>query len=98
MQRRQKLKDMNKRFHDAGKSYLFQVSQKEVYKEPNGEKQSGRIILNSEDSIKFWSNIWRIRKEHNEHAEWCNFFLTTIWLPHCQLWAIIGEAASLTRC
>ena len=46
-----------------------------MYKEPNGEKQSDRIILNSEDSIKFWSNIWCIRKEHNQHAEWYNFFL-----------------------
>ena len=26
------------------------------------------------------------------------FFLTTIWLPHCQLWAIIEGAASLTQC
>ena len=26
------------------------------------------------------------------------FFLTAIWLPHGQLWAIIKEAASLTRC
>ena len=26
------------------------------------------------------------------------FFLTAIWLPHGQLWTIIEEAASLTRC
>ena len=26
------------------------------------------------------------------------FFLTAIWLPHGQLWAIIEGAASLTRC
>ena len=26
------------------------------------------------------------------------FFLTTIWLPHGQLRAIIGGTASLTRC
>ena len=26
------------------------------------------------------------------------FFLTAIWLPHGQLWAIIGEEASLTQC
>ena len=25
-----------------------------------------------------------------------NFFLTAIWLPHGQLWAIIEKAASLT--
>ena len=48
---------------------LFQVNQKQVYKELNGEKQGDRIILNSEDSIKFWSDIWSIRKEHNQHTE-----------------------------
>ena len=26
------------------------------------------------------------------------FFLTAIWLPHGQLWAIIEGTASLTRC
>ena len=41
-----------------------------MYKDLNGEKQGERIILNSEDSIKFWSGIWSIRKEHNQHTEW----------------------------
>ena len=36
---------------------LFQVNQKQVYKELNGEKQGGRIIPNSDDSIKIWSDI-----------------------------------------
>ena len=39
-------------------------------KDLNREKQGDRIIPNSEDSIKFWSDIWSIRKEHNQHAEW----------------------------
>ena len=70
MQRRQKLKDMNKGFYNLGKNQLFQVNQKQVYKELNGEKQSNRIIPNSENSIKFWSNIQSIKKEHNQHAKW----------------------------
>ena len=41
-----------------------------MYKELKGEKQGDRIIPNSEDSITFWSDIWSIRKEHNQHAEW----------------------------
>ena len=49
---------------------LFQVNQKQVHKDLNGEKQAERIIPNSEDKIKFWSDIWSIRKEHNQHAEW----------------------------
>ena len=36
----------------------------------NGEKQGDKITPNSEDSIKIWSFIWSIRKEHNQHAEW----------------------------
>ena len=40
-----------------------------MYKDLNGEKQGDRIIPNSEDSVKFWSDIWSIRKEHNQHAE-----------------------------
>ena len=40
-----------------------------MYKDLNGEKQGDRIIPNSEDSIKFWSDIWSIRKEHNQHHE-----------------------------
>ena len=38
-----------------------------MYKELNGEKQ---VTPNSEDSIKFWSDTWSTRKEHNQHAEW----------------------------
>ena len=53
---------------------LFQVNQKQVYKELNGEKNGDRIITNSEDSIKFWSGIWSIRKEHNLHSEWLKDF------------------------
>ena len=41
-----------------------------MHKELNKEKQGDRIIPNSEDSIKFWSDIWSIRKEHKQQAEW----------------------------
>ena len=34
----------------------------------NGEKQGDRIIPNSEDSIKLWSDIWSIKKENNQHV------------------------------
>ena len=35
----------------------------------NDNKQGVRIISNSEDSIKFWSDIWSIRKENNQQVE-----------------------------
>ena len=41
-----------------------------MYKDLNAEKQDQTIILNSEDSIKFCSDIWSIIKEHNQRAEW----------------------------
>ena len=48
---------------------LTNYDQKQVCKDLNGEKGGDTIIPNSEDSIKFWSDIWSIRKEHNQHAE-----------------------------
>ena len=53
---------------------LFHVNQKQMYKDLNGEKQDDRIIPNSEDNIEFWSDIWSIRKEHNQQAEWMKSF------------------------
>ena len=64
-----KVKRYEQRISQFRQNQLFQVNQKQVYKDLNGEKQGDRIIPNSEDSIKFWSDIWSIRKEHNQHAE-----------------------------
>ena len=41
---------------------------KQRHKELNGEKQGDRIILNSEDSIIFSSDISSLRKEHSQHT------------------------------
>ena len=40
-----------------------------MHKELNREKPGDKITPNSEDSIKFSSDIWSIRKEHNQHTE-----------------------------
>ena len=65
-----KVKRYEQRISQFRQNQLFQVNQKQVYKDLNGEKQGDRIIPNSEDSIKFWSDIWSIRKKHNQHNEW----------------------------
>ena len=65
-----KVKKHEQRTSQFGQNQLFQVNQKQVYNDLNGEKQGDRIIPNSEDRIKFWSDIWSIRKEDNQHAEW----------------------------
>ena len=66
-----KVKRYERRISQFRQNQLFQVNQKEVYKDLNGEKQGDRVISNSEDCIKFWSVIWSwsIRKEHNQQAE-----------------------------
>ena len=65
-----KVKRYEQRISQFRQNQLFQVNQKQVYKDLNGEKQGDRIIPNSEDSIKFWSDIWSIKKEHNQHVQW----------------------------
>ena len=64
-----KVKRHEQRISQFRQSKLLQVNQKQVHTELNGEKQGDRIIPNSEDHIKFWSDIWSIRKEHNQYAE-----------------------------
>ena len=64
-----KIKRYEQRISQFRQNQLFQVNQKQVYKDLNGEKQGDGIIPNSEDTIKFWSDIWSIRKEHNQHVE-----------------------------
>ena len=59
--KRTKVKRYEQRISQFRQNQLFQVNQKQVYKELNGEKKGGRIIPNSGESIKFWSDIWSIR-------------------------------------
>ena len=64
-----KFKRYEQRISQLRQNQLFQVNQKQVYKDLNGEKQSDRIIPNSEDGTKFCSDIWSIKKDHNQEAE-----------------------------
>ena len=64
-----KFKRYENRISQFRQNQIFQVNQKQLYKNLNGEKQSDRIIPNSEDSTKFSSDIWSIRKDHNQHAD-----------------------------
>ena len=38
----------------------------------------------------------KLSAKHNLHVQPEDFFLTVIWLPHGQFWAIIEQAASPT--
>ena len=55
-------KRYEQRISQFWQNQLFQVNQKLAYKELNREKVGDRITPDSEDSIKFWSTIWSIRK------------------------------------
>ena len=68
--KKMKVKRYEQRITQFRQNQLFQVNQKQVYKGLNREKHGDRIIPNSEDSTKFWSDICSIRKEHNQHVEW----------------------------
>ena len=65
-----KVKRNEQKISQFRQNQLFQANQKQVHKDLNGVKQDDRTIPNSEDSIKCWSDIWSIRKEHNQHIEW----------------------------
>ena len=64
-----KVKIYEQRISQFRQNQLFQVNQKQVHQYLNGEKQGDRIITNSEGSIKFWSDAWSLRKEHDQHTE-----------------------------
>ena len=74
--KKNKAKRYEQRISKFSQNRLFQVNQKQVYKDLDEEKQGERTILYSEDSIKFWSDIWSIRKEHNQHTEWLKSCIT----------------------
>ena len=84
IRKKTKVKRYEQRISQFRQNQLFQVNQKQVYKNLNGEKQGHRIILNSEDSIKFWSDIWNIRKNiTNTLSGWKavenNLTMKTVW-------------------
>ena len=57
-----RVKRYGQRISQFRQNQLFQVNQKQVYKELNSEKEGDRIIPDSDDSIIFQSDIWSIRK------------------------------------
>ena len=49
---------------------LFEVYQKRIYIEPKGGRETSVVVPNVEESKQFWGNIWSVKKEHNQGAEW----------------------------
>ena len=63
-----------RRYEERMKHYkqngMFNIDQKKVYKEFNGEVSKERVIPDAGESRRFWREIWDNTKEHNKKAEW----------------------------
>ena len=51
---------------------LFKQDQKTFYEELNDTARNENVIPDTDESKKFWSDIWSVGKEHNISAEWLN--------------------------
>ena len=62
------------RYDQRAKQYeqnrLYRVDQKRFYQEINGERTNEAVIPDSDESQKFWSDIWSNEIEHKKDAEW----------------------------
>lgn len=65
-----KINRYEQRIKQYRQNRLFQIDQKKLYQELNGEVRAENVIPNAEESKKFWSDIWGVKKEHNRNAEW----------------------------
>ena len=64
-----KIKRYDQRIEQYRINRLFQQDQKRVYQQLNGKIES-REKADTEESKRFWSNIWGTEKSHNKNAEW----------------------------
>ena len=67
-----KIKRYNERITQYRQNRMFAIDRKKVLNELNGETRGQNVVPGAEESRKFWSEIWGIRKEHNKQAEWLN--------------------------
>ena len=63
-----------RRYEERVKQYkhnrMFNIDQKRVYEEYNGQVSNERVIPESEGSRRFWKKIWDNTKEHSKKVEW----------------------------
>ena len=49
---------------------LFHIDQKKLYSELNGGRKFSHNVPDADESRRFWSDIWSVKKEHNREAAW----------------------------
>ena len=65
-----KVKRYEQRTEQFRQNRIFELDQKKIYAELNGNGIRSNGVPNAEECTKFWGNIWGVRKEHNREAEW----------------------------
>ena len=66
----EKVKRYEQRIEQFRQNKIFDLDQKKIYAELNGNGIRSNDAPNAEECTKFWGNIWGIRKEHNRESEW----------------------------
>ena len=64
-----KRKKYDQRNESSEINRFFQKGKKRVYQRPNGKVESSERP-DTEESRRFWSNIWGTRKSRNKNAKW----------------------------
>ena len=65
-----KVKRYEQKIEQFRQNRIFDLVQKKIYAELNGNGIRSNDVPNAEECTKFWSDIWGARKEHNKEAEW----------------------------
>ena len=65
-----KVKRYEQRIEQFRQNRIFDLDQKKIYTELNGNGIRSNGVPNAEECTKLWGNIWGVRKEHNREAEW----------------------------
>ena len=65
-----KIKRFDQRITQYRQNRTFNIDQKKIFKELDGNIRHERVIPDAEESKRFWSDIWSKEKRHNNDAEW----------------------------
>ena len=65
-----KIKRYEQRIEQFRQNRIFDLDQKKIFAELNGNGIRSNGVPNPEECTQFWGNIWGIRKEHKREEEW----------------------------
>ena len=65
-----KVRRYQQRIDEFRQNRIFDFDQKKMYAELNGDGIRPSDVLNTEESKRFWGDIWSVGKGHNREAEW----------------------------